>query len=71
MVINKVMNIGGKHTNAVESRMMIRRITLDYYGDSLLKIGFSYKINLDDEMRIIRIPDQIRTKAFEGTFSVS
>lgn len=60
-----------KYSNAVESRMMIRRVTLDYYGDHLLKVGFSYKINLDNEMRIIKISDQIETRAFDGTFSLN
>jgi len=70
MVINKVMNIGGKHTNAVESRMMIRRITLDYYGDHLLIIGFRY-IPVRSPFEIVKVSEKFNTGTFEGNYSLN
>ena len=54
------MNTGRKYTNAIENKMLISGITLDLYGDELLKIGFDY---LEDSGKI--------TEIFGGTISVN
>lgn len=69
------MNIGKKYTNAIESKMIIREISIDYFGDHLLKMGFKY---INEEIfkygkisNIIIGNRTLKSKAFEGTFSIN
>ena len=59
------------HTNAIENRMFIKDITLDYYGNEMLKIGFKYHKNMDDSMMIIRVSERKKYHAFPGTLSMN
>ncbi len=45
------MKTGELHTNAIEDRMLIKVDKLDFYGDDLLRVNFSYHENLDESER--------------------
>lgn len=64
----ELMNIGGKHTNAVEDSMLIRKVRLDSDGD-ILKLEFVY--HRDEPMKIIKISEREVTALFEGTLSIN
>lgn len=59
------------HTNAIEDRMLIKELKLDFYGDELFVVNFAYTLNVDDSMEIIKVGERKKYQIFPGAFSVS
>ena len=67
----QVMNNSFLHTNAIEDRMLIKEPKLDYSGDELFKVSFSFHENADESMSIIKVSEREKSEAFEGAFSLN
>jgi len=59
------------HTNAIENRMLIKSIRIDFYGDDLFKASFQFHQNADESMLIIRVSDRTKHESFKGHFSIN
>jgi len=65
------MKIGKIHSQSIENRMLIDNISVDFYGNELFKVTFSYRQNADESMMIIRVSERKKYHAFPGTFGVN
>jgi len=65
------MKVGKIHSQAIEDRMLIRDRKLDFVGDEVFKVTFSYRQNADESMSIIRVSERKKYHAFPGTFGVN
>ncbi len=54
------MIIGKIHSNAIENRMLIEDVRIDFSGDELFKVTFSYWVS-----------DRKKHDAFSGAFPLS
>ena len=65
------MNKVFRHNQAIENRMLIKKVQLDHYGDELIGVNFAFHQNADESMLIIRVSERERYASFPGTFSVN
>jgi|GEM_PF-3407090 len=59
------------HTNAIENRMLIKPLRIDFYGDDLFKVTFSYRQCADESMLVIRVSERTKHESFKDTFSLN
>jgi hypothetical protein len=62
------MNI--KHSNSVDSKMIIDKYSLDLYGDHLLIVGFRF-MPVRSPFEIIKVSEKYDTGTFTGNYSLN
>jgi len=65
------METGKIHNQAIEDRMLIDDRKLDFFGDELFRVTFSYHQNADESMLITRVSERKKYHAFPGSFSLN
>ncbi len=65
------MNNTFSYTTAIEDRMFVKDVRLDFYGDDLLKVNFAYTLNVDDSMQIIKVDERKKYDSFRDTMSLN